>query len=259
MAMVYLRQHNENIYNVERPKTPELIRPNLIRKRSELPGFDKSFFEGPPKDKHKTMGYAKTPLRTPCEYLRKREGIQFMRTSDHKCLHLEPKPSIPRRGSAPPLKRSAPKNLRLENIKNISCAEPKPGRPRYADTRFGEVHDLRTSGLMPTYVFSRNFAKVPKYIMEAKKGRDDKKDKPPTPKEATPGIIHLSQEERKSILNGLRAKWEDLQKQYQRLPLFIDTQPKKVIKTKLENDLKQAEQDIMLFEANENIYVCDFE
>lgn len=55
----------------------------------------------------------------------------------------------------------------------------------------------------------------------------------------------------------MKKKWEELQKLYQRLPLCIDTEHKKQRKTKIEDELRNLEKDILLIESNPVIYVCD--
>lgn len=57
----------------------------------------------------------------------------------------------------------------------------------------------------------------------------------------------------------MKKNWEDLQKQYQGLPILTDTIPKKIRKTKMEADLKQLEKDIVLIERHPFIYVYDDE
>lgn len=53
----------------------------------------------------------------------------------------------------------------------------------------------------------------------------------------------------------MKHNWEELQKVYQGLPVLIDTVPKAMRKTKLENDLKCLEKDILLMENMPYIYV----
>lgn len=57
------------------------------------------------------------------------------------------------------------------------------------------------------------------------------------------------------MLQGLKQNWEELQKQYQGLPILTDTIPKKIRKSKIESALKQLEKDIVLIERHPYIYV----
>lgn len=54
---------------------------------------------------------------------------------------------------------------------------------------------------------------------------------------------------------GLKKNWENLQREYQSLPLLIDTVPKMIRKAKLEKGLKELEKDILMMENNPYIYV----
>ena len=58
-------------------------------------------------------------------------------------------------------------------------------------------------------------------------------------------------------LQGLKHNWAELQRAYQQLPIMTDTVPKKKHKTKLENKLKQLENDIRMLEHHPHIYVAD--
>lgn len=62
----------------------------------------------------------------------------------------------------------------------------------------------------------------------------------------------ISQDEKDKILEGLKHNWELQQKEYQKMPLLIDTVPKMIRKTKLEDNLKSLERDICLLNANQN-------
>lgn len=58
-----------------------------------------------------------------------------------------------------------------------------------------------------------------------------------------------------SFLQNLKINWTEIQKEYQGLPILTDTIPKKLRKTKIENDLKQLERDIVFIESRPYIYV----
>ena len=86
-------------------------------------------------------------------------------------------------------------------------------------------------------------------------------------------LKRLPDEERESILEGLKTNWEILHHQFQGLrwlfrPLsealerpftlfsvVIDTLPKKTRKEKLESEMKQLERDIELLERHPVIYI----
>lgn len=57
------------------------------------------------------------------------------------------------------------------------------------------------------------------------------------------------------VIKGLKHNWEELQKEYQGLPVLTDTIPKSQRKAKIESNLKQLEKDILLIENLPYIYV----
>lgn len=60
----------------------------------------------------------------------------------------------------------------------------------------------------------------------------------------------ISDEEREELLHGLQHNWRIMQNDYQRMPLLIDTVPKKLRKTKLERELKNIERDICMLKTD---------
>lgn len=60
----------------------------------------------------------------------------------------------------------------------------------------------------------------------------------------------ISDEERETLLKGLQHNWRIMQQEYQRMPLLIDTVPKKLRKTKLEKELKNIERDICMLKTD---------
>jgi hypothetical protein len=71
---------------------------------------------------------------------------------------------------------------------------------------------------------------------------------------AEQGIVPMPDEERERILHGLKANWEKLNQDYQRLSLTVDTVPKISRKVYMEQQLKQYEDLIDKF-SNTNIHV----
>ncbi|KAI9175246.1 hypothetical protein H9P43_006607 [Blastocladiella emersonii ATCC 22665] len=67
-------------------------------------------------------------------------------------------------------------------------------------------------------------------------------------------LVPLPEDERKHILDGLKANWEKLNSEYQKLSLTVDTVPKIARKVNMEQQLKRIEEDILRF-SHENIYV----
>jgi phage shock protein A len=60
-----------------------------------------------------------------------------------------------------------------------------------------------------------------------------------------------------SHFQDLKRKWEERQKADQLLPILTDTIPKRQHKTKLDEELKQLENDIKTIECHPDIYVTD--
>jgi len=73
-----------------------------------------------------------------------------------------------------------------------------------------------------------------------------------------PGMRVMEQPERNEILEGLRLSLTDMTKQYQSMSLLIDSIAKRQRKSKLESDLRQVEQDILLIETTPIIYVSEY-
>ncbi|EZA62548.1 hypothetical protein DMN91_005647 [Ooceraea biroi] len=152
------------------------------------------------------------------------------------------------------------KNFIKENIlcaKRSHRAEPKQ---RFVDSRFGDTHELKKSGLLPIYVHKKNYGSIPKFVK-----RDVKVDVKPTetieydcngvPK--IPAYRYIDKEERKMLLDGMKQTWEELMKRFRGLPFLTDTLPKAQKKAKLEYELQQLEKDIANIEQHPHIYVYD--
>lgn len=56
---------------------------------------------------------------------------------------------------------------------------------------------------------------------------------------------------------GLKKKWDELHREYQGLPLIIDTPSKKTRKIRLEEKMSQLEKDISFFERFKTIFIYD--
>ena len=67
----------------------------------------------------------------------------------------------------------------------------------------------------------------------------------------------MTDDERESILQGLKKNWDELHHAFQSLSVVIDTIPKKMRKEKLEQDMKALEKDIDLLQRHQFIYIAD--
>lgn len=107
------------------------------------------------------MGYAEVPLNRPDEFTKINSRIFPLRpvTDRHRC---KPKPPVP---TAITFRKStADVNFRVKNIRTAVTANPHRPLPRYVDTRNGDFHDLKKSGLVPKYIHQPQFGKIPKYL-----------------------------------------------------------------------------------------------
>ncbi|XP_068142647.1 enkurin [Drosophila tropicalis] len=238
---------------------------------------------------HRTMGCAHTPLDPPCAYLRKNQGVKWRRENTHMCPKGPGVPSLPRPGKDDGKCKVPPNFIR----RNIQCAQRTvacPPPPRYVDTPTGTRHNLVNSGLLPQFICRKDFGKVPIYISKTKKmltqmraicdkeeariqelcgghkrGQQGRASGASAAAAAMfggppemPGMRIMEQAERNEILEGLRQHLSENTKQYQSMSLLIDSVAKRQRKGKLESDLRQVEQDILLIETSPIIYVSQF-
>ncbi|XP_013112073.2 enkurin [Stomoxys calcitrans] len=245
------------------------------------------------KNSHQTMGYAVTPVELPCNFLKKNQGVKWQRLNEHQCpphRHIPPVPQFQRHQMGPhhhiieeikkdqkeelfcPRTRFLPghkhrANFVALNVELIKKAETRRPPPRYIDTAKGDRHSLLNSGLIPQYICSKKFGKVPCYLDARKKILNQLTNRclQQTKMEAEnacarymPTVKKLSSEERKEILEGLRTNFTNLFKIYQSLSVCTDTVTKQLKKGKMENELRQLEQDIHLMEHNPEIYVSAY-
>uniref|UniRef100_A0A1I8MZM6 Enkurin domain-containing protein n=1 Tax=Musca domestica TaxID=7370 RepID=A0A1I8MZM6_MUSDO len=251
------------------------------------------------KNSHQTMGYAITPIELPNNFLRKNNGVKWQRLREHQCPPKREIPPVPHfeRIAAPSLhshSAAVSKDNKKEhkgdqlcprtryfhdhkhranfvalNVELIKKAETRRPPPRYIDTPKGDRHNLLNSGLMPQYICSKNFGKVPCYLDHHKKMLKQLNERCAQTKmqsdnaclrymDRLPSVKKLSAEERNEILEGLRTNFGSLFKTYQSLSVCTDTVAKQLKKGKMENELRQLEQDIYLMEHNPEIYVSAY-
>ncbi|XP_075162203.1 enkurin [Haematobia irritans] len=290
MSLVYITYHDENIFDVDNEedfhksrrqrlkynsKFKEMVREEKKSKHViEMPDHRK-LLTSSAKNSHQTMGYAITPVELPCNFLRKNQGVKWQRLKEHQCPPKREIPPVPhfhhhQHMSAGPHTHSDHKhraNFVALNVELIKKAQARRPPPRYIDTPKGDRHNLLNSGLVPQYICSKNFGKVPCYIDARKKMLQQLNDRcaKQTKIEAEnacsrymPTIKKLSSDERNEILRGLRTNFGNLFKIYQSLSVCTDTNTKQLKKGKLENELRQLEQDIYLMEHNPEIYVSAY-
>ena len=222
------------------------------RYRSKYEKEIKEKARNPEEHMHKTFGYAEAPLLTPDNFLKRDEGIRFIRprTSDPRCCTSR-RPPVPKHNelnqTIRDLNSNNEKDFKLFNIMRVKSAVTRSTGPKCFEQT------------PPSYIFAPKYGKIPKYLKKineqqlamelmAKQAVEHSKE----PKD----VRRIPHEEKQQLLDGLKHNWNQLQKEYQRMPLLIDTIPKILRKTKLENKLKQLEKDICLLNSNHNsIYI----
>ncbi|XP_015175487.1 PREDICTED: enkurin [Polistes dominula] len=220
---------------------------------------------------HRTFGLPQVPLNLPSQYLKKKSRIEYRKT-DVKHVHIRDPEYQRKLPSWVPLKikkkekcgelpvdpvKSGRINFKKQNIINIKKSQPFIHKERYVDTRYGDVHDLKSSGLYPIYIHRKGFGKVPKIVKkiiceEVEKELKENKSSDTCIDE--PKYHCISEEERKELLDGMKRRWDEMMKQFHSLPFVIDTPPKVQRKAKLERELQQLEKDITILERHS--YIC---
>lgn len=205
---------------------------------------------------HKTFGFAEISLPSPKEFLRKDEGTRTRyerpKTSHARCtLRRPPIPHLDELRSAQSMQNlQEDKNFKLINIKRAKSAflRGKPGPKCFEQTP-------------PVYINTPKYGKVPRYLIKINEQLqrmelEEKRKREEEEGNRNKDIRVISQEEKNKLLEGLQHNWDLMQKEYQKMPLLIDTVPKMLRKTKLENNLKSLERDICLLNSNSNcIYI----
>ncbi|ALC43345.1 CG16984 [Drosophila busckii] len=234
---------------------------------------------------HRSMGCANVPLDPPCAFLRKNHGVRWKRENLHVCPPPRHMPPLP------PIGKKEQKSNMVPNfiVRNIRCARNTnrcPPPPRIVDTPVGARQNLLNSGLVPQYVCRKDFGQVPVYIHKTKKMLGQLRDicckeqarlmelcggkkgadaaaggskqvltKVDGVAPDMPGMRIMDSPERNELLSGLRQHLNEMTKQYQSMSLLIDNESKRLRKGKLESDLRQVEQDILMLETSPIIYV----
>ncbi|XP_074035133.1 enkurin [Leptinotarsa decemlineata] len=264
MSVILITKHDENIYNITKSQADF---------KQKSPPY-KSKFRDKTKEIHKdykkcvklhaTMGRPEEDPPDPANFLRKHTGKP---SYTHCKPPKESKPCehLPHRDKVPTLEEIAKvenqqkeeKNFVHDNIQNITKMKAKEPVPKVVVDRVGTSKPLKPS-LEPVYIKLPRFGRTPKYLVRFIQAKEKeyqmKKDASGVQQ---PLCKYITRDEREKLLNGLKQNWEELQKQYQGLPILTDTIPKKIRKSKIESDLKQLEKDIVLLERHPYIYVYD--
>ncbi|RDD36730.1 Enkurin [Trichoplax sp. H2] len=248
----------ESIYNLI-PKVEEIS----IKEKRYVSKFSGTVRDDVKKVKSpaKTMGPLKAKTTPPKDFLKKHSGeIKLPNKKQFNYPDSDKRrPAVPKKNEKPLMGLQSKKNFITTNaVENIM----KPSRkvePAYVDSEKGTRHILETSGLVPKYVYKKDFGKTPTYLQKRKEeiDRNQKEYDEYIQQRIEAGKLHqISDSEREEMLSGLRANWDELHRQYQGLSVVIDTLPKKQKKENLEKEMQQLEKDIEVLEKHNVIYVA---
>ncbi|XP_039983150.1 enkurin [Xiphias gladius] len=210
------------------------------------------------KDAMRTMGPAKVEVPSPDKYLKKhsKEAKLLEQTQCSKGVRnicTVKKPAVPARTDNPPMGIHTKRDF----IKTTTVVPMKP-QPTCVDTNKGTKQRLENSGLVPKYIKKKDYGEVPEYLLERyeeEQRAQEQYDNFVKEQKEQGAMKHLSDEERRAVLEGLKKNWDKLHHEYQGLSLVTDIPSKKAHKEWLEVAMKQLENDINLFERFKTIYV----
>ncbi|XP_039609869.1 enkurin isoform X1 [Polypterus senegalus] len=219
---------------------------------------------------NKTMGPAKVDVPSPEKFLQKHSKelketergdiLDFTERPFQYEDHDRRKPPVPARTEKPVMGIQTKKNFINSNAVEMMMAVPKKPKPIYVDTKRGDKQLLETSGLVPKFVHKKDFGETPEYLVrrnEETRIAHEEYEAYVKERLRQGAMKQLSDEERQTVLQGLKKNWEELSQQYQGLSVVIDTVPKKNRKERLENEMKQLEKDIEMIEKHKTIYIAN--
>ncbi|KAJ3417486.1 hypothetical protein HDV05_003350 [Chytridiales sp. JEL 0842] len=209
--------------------------------RSKYAGMARTEYKSGTKEAA-SMGPAKIAVRTTDGFLKKGDR-------EKKSPHVEkhqPDRSI-RKAPVPKAvgvaAHTSDKNfIKLNALENINSSAKKP------------INNT------PCYKSKPDYGAVPSYLDKRKKELEQIKIMAAAAEEEEKsrnnknGLVPLPEEERLKILDGLKANWEKLNSDYQKLSLTVDTVPKIARKVNMEQQLQQLEAHIAKF-SHSNVLV----
>ncbi|KAL1457855.1 hypothetical protein WDU94_008045 [Cyamophila willieti] len=250
--MAQYQDEEENVRNLLSKE--EVEKKQEFKYRSKYADKIKHDYKAVKVTAHPTMGYAKLALKPPSQYLKKHTRPLLIPQVDHHCLGRH----SPRRIFPAAREHQSDKENKLRtnfvktNVKRMSrMMPPERKENRVVDMPRGHTEKDKT----PVYVFKKDFGKTPEYIIRRKHQLEQFQHKASQPDEKPLPFISISAQERLEILQGLKNYWSEVEREFQSLPLKIDTEPLKKRKSALEAKFKSLEKDIELLERHDNIYV----
>ncbi|KAG8573666.1 hypothetical protein GDO81_012488 [Engystomops pustulosus] len=221
------------------------------------------------KAERKTMGPPKVEVPSPKDFLHKhtKEATLAQKSAFYdstgrapRCLAEEKRPPVPHRTEQPIMGVQTNKSFITTNVAEAILAVPKKPQPIYVDTKKGDKHLLETSGLVPKYIKKKDYGSTPEYLAkrnEEVRRAQEEYDAYVRQRLRMGAMKQLSEEERQSVLEGIKKNWDQLHHEYQGLSVVIDTPPKKAHKERLEAEMRQLERDIDMIERHKVIYIAN--
>uniref|UniRef100_A0A8C3XWN5 Enkurin, TRPC channel interacting protein n=1 Tax=Chelydra serpentina TaxID=8475 RepID=A0A8C3XWN5_CHESE len=206
----------------------------------------------------KTMGPPKIEVPSPKSFLQKHSKEPKLPHS--MFLRLLTIPSVPHLTDHPLMGIQSKKNFINTNAADVIMGVAKKPQRVCVDTRQGNKYLLETSGLVPKYINKKDYGLTPKYVIkrnEEVKRAQEEYDAYVKETLRQKAMKRLSDEERESLLQGLKKNWEEVHHEFQGLSVDIDTLPKKIRKERLESQMKQLEHDINIIEKHKIIYIAN--
>ncbi|XP_056644789.1 enkurin-like [Diorhabda carinulata] len=255
MAVILITSHDEHIRDLCKEPTP-LPKLKLYKTK-----YHKD--EGKVQKKaHATMGIPLTELPDPQNYLKKHTGKSCYGAKD--IIKKEPTPPVRQKIEVPKtaecLKAEKPprpcKNYILDNINTICKMKPNPPIPTVVIDRFGNKvlakpglrpADIKTFGKYPPYLWRILYKQQINYLINKYKQSEAKQ---------RPGK-YIPCFEKDKMINGLIQNYYEILEQHERIPLSSDSYMCNQRKAKMQAELKQLEEDIVLLERNHYLFVPD--
>ncbi|KAJ7403007.1 hypothetical protein BTVI_81466 [Pitangus sulphuratus] len=156
----------------------------------------------------------------------------------------------------------SPNDFLQKHSKEPKLAPGVPKKPRHfcVDSRQGDKYLLEPSGLVPKYIKKKDYGVTPKYVTQRNeeiRREEEEREAKVVEELKKRAMKHLSDEEKTSILQALKKNWEELNREFQCLPVLTDTSYKKMHKAEVEMKLKQLEHDIEALEKHKWIYIAN--
>mmetsp|Transcript_31422 Transcript_31422/g.71519 ORF Transcript_31422/g.71519 Transcript_31422/m.71519 type:complete len:275 (-) Transcript_31422:276-1100(-) len=258
--------HGESIYNIIPPKPIEQEKPPMYRSKHSgttpptastfhtkstthpaVSNISGTMNEKPVPDKD-CRSFGKTPgsyREDPADYMTKskknaqvaalsqarKDNPTVTKPSKLKDTH---KPRVPRADEAPVMNLVTSKNFIVANAVETILAVPK-----------------KVSEGAKDYLHKDDYGKVPKYLTHIKKDIDREYDyirqlQEQQDEAMRPMVRQMPEDERMGLIEGLKAKWEQVNTEYQATTHLtkLDTMGKIKRKEKYEAELSQIEKDI---------------